>query len=196
MIFNLQGETLLLILRSFLSGVILGGVYDVFATALKEVPADAKKTTKIIFSCLLFVFDFLFCVCCGATALLLMYYSNRGFFRSIVLPVMFIGFISFRVSIGVLFRKLLRVVYGLILRLLKILLIPLKFIKSKLILLYRLTIGKILAKIVLWVRTVRESRRLRTMQAAVQDTPEIQKEEDFVYVGKGAGYKRNGRIKF
>lgn len=184
-----------MILRSFLSGVILGVVYDIFTTALKTPPTDTKKFIKIIFSCLLFVFDFLFCVVCGVVALLLMYYSNRGFFRAIVLPIMFIGFISFRVSIGILFRKLLRVVYGLVLKLLKILLIPLKFIKSKLILLYRLTIGKILDKIVLRVKTGREARKNRRTQTEA-DTPEIQKEEDFVYVGKGTGYKRNGRIKF
>ncbi len=195
MIFNLQGETLLLILRSFLSGVILGVVYDVFSTVLKDPPPDAKRHIKIIFSCLLFVCDFLFCVCCGVTALLLMYYSNRGFFRAIVLPIMFLGFVCFRVSLGRLFRKLVRFVCGIILKLLKILLVPLKFIKSKLILLYHLTIGKILAKIVLRVRTEREERRLRAQQSAVQNTPEIP-QEDFVYVGKGAGYKRNGRIKF
>lgn len=195
MIFNLQGETLLLILRSFLSGVILGVLYDVFATALKEPPGDAKRFIKIIFSCLLFVFDFLFCVCCSVSALLLMYYSNRGFFRAIVLPVMFLGFVCFRVSLGIPFRRFLRFIYRIILKLLKILIIPLKFIKSKLISLYYLTIGKILDKIVLRVRTAREERRLRAQQSAVQNTPEIP-QEDFVYVGKGAGYKRNGRIKF
>ncbi len=195
MIFNLQGETLLLILRSFLSGVMLGGVYDIFATALKEPSADAKRLIKIIFSCLLFVFDFLFCVCCGVTALLLMYYSNRGFFRAIVLPIMFLGFICFRVSLGRLFRRFLRFVYGVIFKLIKILLIPLKFIKSKLILLYHLTIGKILAKIVLRARTAREARRLRELQTTVQDTPEIPKEE-FVHVGKASGYRKSGRIKF
>lgn len=194
MIFNLQGETLLLILRSFLSGVILGALYDIFTTALKEPPADAKRFIKIIFSCLLFVFDFLFCLSCGITALLLMYYSNRGFFRAIVLPVMLVGFICFRVSLGRPFRKLLRVVYGLVFKLLKILLIPIRFLKSKLILLYHLTIGKILAKIVLWVKAARQERRLRSLQAA--QTPEIPKEEDYVNVGNGAGYKRNGRIKF
>lgn len=194
MIFNLQGETLLLILRSFLSGVILGALYDIFTTALKEPPADAKRFIKIIFSCLLFVFDFLFCLSCGITALLLMYYSNRGFFRAIVMPIMLVGFICFRVSLGRPFRKLLRVVYGLIFKLLKILLIPIRFLKSKLILLYHLTIGKILAKIVLWVKAARQERRLRSLQAA--QTPEIPKEEDFVNVGNGAGYKRNGRIKF
>ncbi len=194
MIFNLQGETLLLILRSFLSGVILGALYDIFTTALKDPPADAKRFIKMIFSCLLFVFDFLFCLSCGITALLLMYYSNRGFFRAIVMPIMFVGFICFRVSLGRLFRKFLRVMYGLIFKLLKVLLIPLRFLKSKLILLYHLTIGKILAKIVLWVKNARQARKLRLLQAA--QTPEIPKEEDFVHVGKGAGYKRNGRIKF
>ncbi len=196
MIFNLQGETLLLILRSFLSGVILGAVYDIFSTALKEPPSDAKRIIKIIFSCLLFVFDFLFCVCCGVTALLLMYYSNRGFFRAIVLPVMFVGFICFRISLGRLFRRFLKLVYGIIFKLLKILLIPLKFIKSKLILIYHLTIGKILAKIVLRVKTAREARAARCLETEASDTPEIQKEEDFVHVGKGVGYKRSGRIKF
>ncbi len=195
MIFNFQGETLILILRSFLSGAILGAIYDVFATALKGPSEDAKRFIKIIFSCLLFVFDFLFCLSCGVTALLLMYYSNRGFFRAIVLPVMFLGFICFRISLGILFRRFLRFIYGIILKLIKILLVPLKFIKSKLILLYHLTIGKILAKIVLRVKTAREARRLRALQTAAQNTPEIQ-EEDFVNVGKGVGYKRSGRIRF
>ena len=195
MIFNMQGETLLLILRSFLSGAILGVLYDIFSTLLCDPPADSKKIIKIIFSCLLFICDFLFCICCGVTALLLMYYSNRGFFRAIVLPIMFLGFVCFRISLGRLFRRFLKFVYGIIFKLLKILLIPLKFIKSKLILLYHLTIGKILAKIVLWVRNAREARRLRAQQSTSQDTPEIP-EEEFVHVGKGAGYKRNGRIKF
>ena len=195
MIFNLQGETLLLILRSFLSGAILGGLYDIFATLLRDPPAESKKIIKILFSCLLFICDFLFCICCGVTALLLMYYSNRGFFRAIVLPIMFLGFICFRVSLGRLFRRFLRFFYGIIFKLIKILLIPIKFIKSKLILLYHLTIGKIVAKIVLRVRTAREEKRLRAQQTAVQDTPEIP-EEEFVHVGKASGYRKSGRIKF
>ncbi len=195
MIFNLQGETLLLILRSFLSGAMLGVLYDIFSTLLKDPPVDSKKIIRILFSCLIFVFDFLFCLCCGATALLLMYYSNRGFFRAIILPIMFLGFICFRISLGRLFRRFLRFVYGIVFKLLKILLIPLEFIKSKLILLYHLTIGRILAKIVLWVRAAREARRLRAQPSPVQDTPEVPK-EDFVHVGKASGYRKSGRIKF
>ena len=100
MIINAQSETLLLILRSFLSGIILGVVYDVFTVALKKPASDSRAPVKVLFSVLLFLFDFLFCLLCAAVSLLLMYYSNRGFFRALVFVLMFLGFTCFRLSYG------------------------------------------------------------------------------------------------
>lgn len=200
MIVNLQGETLLLILRSFLSGIFLGILYDVFTVALKMPQINAGKVKKAVVSILLFIFDFTFCLVCAAAALLLMYYSNRGFYRSLVFIVMFLGFLCFRCSLGILFRRLLVLLYRFILKLFRIALIPLCFIKSKMILLYRLTIGKIIGKIVSGARAAKEKRlqaRAEKEQAANQGPEEItENKEDFVYVGKGARYRKNGRIKF
>lgn len=197
MIINAQSETLLLILRSFLSGIILGVVYDVFTVAIKKPASDSRAPVKVLFSVLLFLFDFLFCLLCAAVSLLLMYYSNRGFFRALVFVLMFLGFTCFRCSLGILFRRVLSALYGLIWKILKIATIPLRFVKNKLILLYHLTIGKILGKIVLRVRSARARRAERLAAAQTDMLPEMpQEKEDFVYVGKSAGYKRNGRIKF
>ena len=202
MIINVQSETLLLILRSFLSGIVLGVIYDVFTVALKMPTGDRRALVKVISSVLLFLFDFVFCLLCAAVSLLLMYYSNRGFFRAFVFAFMLLGFLCFRCSLGILFRKLLSAIYRLIWRIIQIATTPLIFLKNKLILAFRLTIGKILGKIVLWVR-IAKSRRAERLAARVEaqskekglpETP--QGMEDFVYVGKNAGYKRNGRIKF
>ncbi|MBE6547355.1 MAG: hypothetical protein E7667_00555 [Ruminococcaceae bacterium] len=194
MIFNLQAQTVLLLLRSFLSGCVLSAVYDIFTVMIGNTDTP-RRLRKIILSVLLFVCDFCFCLLCGIVSLLLMYYSNGGFFRAIIFPVMLVGFISFRCSLGILWRKLLMLLKKAILKLLMLLSRPMIFIIKKLILLYHLTIHKILDKIKMRIESQKEKRALRSAQAE-QTESSIQETEDFVHVGKSAGYRKTGRIKF
>ena len=134
MIFNLPQQTYLLILRSFTFGVVLGFVYDLLFVAIKPMQKGKSRMLNFCRAMLLFVCDFFFCMLWAVSALLVMYYSNRGFFRAIVFVIMFIGFISFRVSIGRVFSKLLLKIYRFICRVVRkiagILIIPIKFIKN------------------------------------------------------------------
>lgn len=185
MILNNQPQTLLLILRSFTSGLVLCVIYDFFSVALGKIGKE-KRSQRIAGAVLGFAFDFLFCILCALNGILLMYYANKGFFRSLVFLFMFLGFVCFRLSLGKLLRKALSVVYDFLLK-------PIIFIKNKLILLLHLTIGKILGKIVLKVRTFREKRKARKEAEAEQSQIP---QEDFVYVAPGKGYRKGNRIKF
>ncbi len=182
MIFNDQEQTILLILRSFIAGMLLCVVYDVVFEALFKV-----KHRKLLFGITSFVFDFFFCILCACVSILLMYYANKGFFRSLVFIFMILGFVCFRISVGRLLRKILSAVYG-------VLLIPVRFVKNKMISLFHLTIGKIIGKIVSKARKTKEEIRQKRQKKPLSE-PETPK-EDFVYVANGTGYKKSGRIKF
>lgn len=185
MILNNQYQTILLILRSFTSGLLLCVIYDIFSVALSKFGKE-KKSQRVMCATLGFVFDFLFCILCALNGILLMYYSNKGFFRSLVFIFMILGFVSFKFSLGRLLRKALSAVYDFLLK-------PVIFLKNKLILLFHLTIGKIIGKMVLRLRKFKEKIKSRkTLEAEQPQIPQ----EDFVYVAPGKGYRKGNRIKF
>lgn len=172
MIFNIRGETFLLLLRSFLAGAVLGAVYDILRTAVSPSRDDerglrgVRRVAVLIISA---VFDIIFCILGGVTALLLMYYSNRGFFRASVLAVMLLGFLCFRCSLGIIFRRVLSWLYGIIWRVICFAFRPLKFIFLKLFSLFHLTICKFVGRIVAGAESVRAaamSRGRRNDEAA------------------------------
>lgn len=200
MILNIQSQTLLLVLRSFLSGCVLCAVYDVLVTAM---PTESRGgVIRVLRGVWRGIADLLICICFSILALLIMYYTNRGFFRALVILVMSLGFLVFKVSIGMLWRRLCNLFWGLVRKILRLFILPLIFIKNKLISLYLLTIGRIIDKIKLSARQWITSRRLRReekIKAVGVDTPadkDSDRREDFVYVGDGKGYRKNGRIRF
>ncbi len=198
MIFNVQEDTLIFLLRSFTSGVILGIVYDVFTVAIRNLPYKTGKARFFLLQLPLFVFDFVFCIICAVFVLLLTYYSGKGIFRISVICLMFLGFLCFRCSVGKIFRRILATIYKIIIKILGILLFPFKFIISKLFLLFRLTIGRIVGKIILLIKESAVKRHQKSSLAGENVNDKNTGEEDFVYVGrkKESGYRKYGRIRF
>ena len=200
MIQNIQSQTLLLVLRSLMAGGVLCAAYDAFIMAM---PTESRGgAVRVLCGVWRALADLLICICFAVFALLIMYYTNRGFFRALVILVMALGFLLFKVSIGRLWRRLCAFFWGLVRKILRFFILPLIFIKNKLISLYLLTIGRIIDKIKLSVRqwiTSRRARREERMNADTEDASvdkDSDRREDFVYVGDGKGYRKNGRIRF
>lgn len=205
MIFNIRGQVLLLFLRSFLAGVALGAVYDVFRVALTCTRGGEHRLPRWVEILLSAVFDFIFCILCAAVALLLMYYSNKGFFRASVPLVMLVGFLCFRLSLGRILRRVLSWVYGVMWKIILVLTFPVRSIFLKMILLFRLTTGKIIGKIVSGAKRVHVKASGGDMQDDLGGTENAEGEEksDVTGAENGTGdgatgrpYRAYGRIKF
>lgn len=204
MIFNIRGETLLLLIRSFLAGVVLGAVYDIFRAALTYRSSGGRGLPRWVSLLLSAVFDFIFCILCAVSALLLMYYSNRGFFRASVIPVMLAGFLCFRCSLGKILGRVLSWAYGVIWKIILILTFPVRFIFLKMILLLRLTIGKIIGKIVAGARAhiKADGGGMRDGLHSYENTEGEEKSDVAGATAKsgkntnGRAYRAYGRIKF
>lgn len=118
-----QKEFLLLVLQSFLCGVALGGVYDIFrisrlimglnpfsdagVSALSErnYPLIGRIRTaprRILGAgnILLFFEDILFMLIATAAILILLFFRNDGKFRLIVILLALLGFLCYYISIG------------------------------------------------------------------------------------------------
>lgn len=188
MILNIQSRTLLLMLYSLACGIALGVFYDATHTLPRGVQSPYRRSAKILILILQGFFDVLFCVLISILSMLLSYYCGGGFFRAITFVLMLGGFVAFKYTLGVLWRRLLSYVYGVLWRItrsfLRTVLAPIKLLCSKLTHIYRLTKDKILGKI-------KERRDARAMSTP---TPEITEEGEKVYVAKGFGYRKQGRI--
>lgn len=199
-----QSELAILLLRSFLYGAALGLIYEVVRAVkmLLGVPYGNEKNGESgRGGALLFVFtfitDLIFWTGAGCTAIILAY-SGGGFYRGMILLGMGGGFLVYRVTLGRLLLSinltLTAALKRLAIKMMPLLLKPLRIIFRWIISLYHLTMGRIIDKII-------EDRKnkARTSVDAESDAlldGDDGRKEDFVYVEGNKGYRRDGRVSF
>ena len=199
-----QGELAILLLRSFLCGVSLGLIFEAVRAVkmLFGVPYGDERVSEtgkrgtflFIFT---FITDLIFWTGAGCTAIILAY-SGGGFYRGMILLGIGGGFLIYRVTLG---RLLLRInltlttaIKRLAIKMMPLMLKPLRIIFGWIISLYHLTMGRIIDKII-------EDRKNKseTRDAVECDAPadmDEDRKEDFVYVDGNKGYRRAGRVSF
>ena len=198
-----QGDLAIILLRSFWCGVALGGVYEIIRAfkllcGVEDYDGERKKRAGFLgffAHAITFVTDLAFWVGSGCVSILLTY-ACGGFFRGLLYIGIFGGFLAYYLTLGRLILGLNRKIMGKIKKVLTVampyILKPFKFIFGRIILLYHLTIGKIIDKII-------EDRKKRK-EALVEDDPPAEDgecgKEGFVYVDGQTGYRRDGRVSF
>ena len=198
-----QGDLAIILLRSLLCGVSLGLIYELIRAfkmlcGVEDYVGERKRRTGFfgfLSHALTFVTDIAFWVGSGCVSILLTY-ACGGFFRGLIYIGIFGGFLAYYFTLGRLILGLNRKIMGKIKKgiavVARYLSKPVKFIFGRIILLYHLTIGKIIDKII-------EDRKKRKQSAAGEDIPGEDGEcgkEGFVYVGEQTGYRRDGRVSF
>ena len=154
-----QGDLAIILLRSFLCGVALGVVFEVIRAfkllcSVEDYDATRRRRTGFLgflSHAVTFVTDFVFWVGSGCVSILLTY-ACGGFFRGLIYIGIFGGFLAYYFTLGKLILGLNRKITGKIKKAITAampyLLKPVKFIFGRIILLYHLTIGKIIDKII------------------------------------------------
>ena len=206
-----------LLLKAYLLGVALGFFYDgirfvkmlcgvrygtkILAAkeATKRAEAEKVKTPRVkavFLYAVTFIFDLIFWVAFGISAVLLFYNVSGGVFRASALPAMLGGLFLYYISLGrlmlalsarlvILLRKICRFA-------LKILFVPLSFVGKNLFFLYRLTLGKILGRI-------KEERILRAQKSEQKcdgEEPLLERDREGESEYGGKPYRSEGRISF
>ena len=203
---DLSQELILsLIIKSFLTGVALGVIYEGvrIAKMLLGIGQDGR-VRKIFSHVFLFFTDLCFCLIFAFCSILLTYNINGGVFRGCVYLCMGLGIVVYRLTLGRLTEKLERWITGIIRKLIDVIirltLVPIRVIFSLVCRLYALTIGKIIGTIRRRVTAAREKKKRERAESNAEPaclpcvTEEIKDEGNNA---KGArGYKKDGRISF
>ena len=193
-------------LWAFLDGVALGVFHDIIRAfkMLCGISYFGEKKKKGIFGkafehFLTFLCDIVFFLVASVVSLLLIYRMGGGIFRAFTYGSMAIGFILYYFTVGKLTLRLTDIIIGFLKKILKkiafLLLLPVKKIFLALICLYRLTIGKIIGKII-EEKKRRDEERLLSLQEEKLPDESAGGEEEYVYVGEKRCYRKSGRIDF
>ena len=190
-----QEQLLSLLLRAFICGVVIGVFYD-FLRALRLFFSGDSKVWRVTAVLVTFITDVILWVFFGIVSIMLMYRITGGVFRGMTYVGMLGGAAIYYFTISRLTVKItkpiIRTAKKLLRKVLNIIIYPFGMIFRGVISLYRLTIGKIIGKI---IRRVKESRNLPRLEKAPNDCKECGK-EDLVYVNEKIGYEKAGRISF
>ena len=195
-----------LLLKAFLLGVALGFFYDGvrFVKMLCGVRYDSKNVGEVVGSrikavflyAVTFIFDLLFWVIFGISAVLLFYNVSGGVFRAGALLAMLGGLFLYYISLGrlmlALSARLVILLHKIFRFALKILSVPLSFGGKILFSLYHLTIGKILGRI-------KEEKILRAQKNKRKcggDAPLCERDGEGESEYGGKPYRSEGRISF
>ncbi|MBO5778507.1 MAG: spore cortex biosynthesis protein YabQ [Clostridia bacterium] len=93
-----QGSLLLLTLRAFLWGVMLGAVYSVFG--IRRTAFHRLRIPRLIGALLLHIEDFLICIT-GAVGLSILYFATtQGVLRIMAIPMLGLGIYLWRFTCG------------------------------------------------------------------------------------------------
>ena len=201
-----EREVASLLFNALLCGICLGGLYDLVRAfkmlcgvryGEKKDSEDSASLGIALFS-LTLVTDLLFWVFAGLASIILTYASG-GVFRGSAYVVMACGFLLYYFTLGrailALNRKITAFLRGLILKIARALLRKASKATGGIISLYHLTIGKIFDKI----KDGKSSGNAneREGENGNIDTSETERgKEGFVYVERGKGYRREGRVSF
>ena len=198
-----QEDLAILLLHSFLCGASFGVVYEMIRAfkllcGVEDYCGEHKKSAgfmSFFAHAVTFVTDLMFWAGAACVSILLTY-AEGGFFRGMTYIGIFGGFLAYYFTLGRIIlrlnRKIMRKIKKALAAAMPYLLRPVKFMFGRIILLYHLTIGKIIDKII-------EDRKKRSESEAEQDISDEDAEcgkEDFVYVGGKTGYRRVGRVSF
>jgi hypothetical protein len=201
-----QGELALLLVRSLTSGLLLGLAYD-FIRAFKMLCGisyfqnDRTKAVfwRVIGHIITFFFDIFFFFVSGVVSLLLIYRMGGGIFRGFTYGGIILGFCLYHFTLGNLTLRLSHIIVNAVKIIVKkvifLILFPLKKIFSLIFSLYRLTIGKIIGKIIREIKC--RAVRKEVAPEEEKSPPESEgREEEYVYVGSKKCYRKSGRISF
>lgn len=205
-----QSEVGKWLLCAFLWGVGLGIFYDVIrafrmlcGVSYGDVTERKKHIAARIFEYLtIFFTDIIFWLVSGVLSILLIYRMGGGIFRGITYIGLAAGFALYYFTLGNVVLKcsrfLVRFLKKAVKKMLCIMLIPAKKLFSALIALYRLTIGRILGKIIEEVRRAAQKKRQAAIAEEDKNIPDEDSggKEEFVYVDGKIGYRKQGRINF
>ncbi len=200
-----QGELAELLFCSILCGAAFGGIYDVIRAfrmlcGVRYDKCEEKCSTgrSVLIYTVTLITDLLFWVCAGCAAILLMY-SSGGVFRGMTFTGMMGGFLLYYFTLGRLIlnlnRKLISFFKKLIWRFVILMRKPIKKTFGGIILLYHLTIGKIIDKIIEDRKEKREEKQ-NAEESEDEPCPVGCGKEGFVYVDGKTGYRRDGRVSF
>ncbi len=194
--------------KSFISGAIIGAVYEcVRVLRMLVCPseqgrlASLRRGAEII---LVFVSDLVFCLLFAVTALLLTYNISGGIFRGCVYLCMGLGWLIYRLTVGRLTykieKKLTFFIKKVLKRLLKLFFVPIRAIILLIVRLYTLTIGKKLCKIRCKLKEKREKRETerKKKREKTEDVPMLPppEEEENKNADKGYKYRNECRKSF
>ena len=200
---NLSQEVIIaLIIKSFFCGVGIGCFYDnirmlkmFFGVEYGKASSSPSKPQSVVRFVVTFVCDIVFWIVVAITSIILIYATSGGVFRGLTYICMSSGFLLYYFSIGQLVLKLnafiTKKIKRLVLSVAKLLIFPIRWLCCGIIHIYRLTIGRIIDKIVSGIKKKLEKRKELCTNSA-QD----EEKEAFVYVTREERYKREGRINF
>ncbi len=193
-----------LLWRSFLYGLFFGLVYDILHSIVMasrtpncEICGVKMRLWRVGEITLASILDFVFCMVVALVSILLMYRVSGGVFRGMVYGGMAVGFLIFRLTFSKILRKpfellskLIRFAAG---KMLLLIFLPARGVICLIILIYRLTIGKIRVKIKEDKNKLDEEHQVLQEQSML--TPPSG-EGEFLNAEKKASYQRDGRISF
>ena len=195
-----QQLILWLITEAFLSGAVLGILYEAVRLCRLLLYSDGSALRRGMLTVFTFLTDFLFCFFAASVAILLTYNISGGVFRGCLYLSMGAGLLCYRLTLGRILYKVenwaARIIKKVCRFALKVLLFPLKKIFSLLVKIYRLTIGKIIGKIMYRARMKKEKElKEREKECAEALLPESTREEEN-NADKYERYRKEGRISF
>jgi hypothetical protein len=195
-----QEQLLSLLLRAFVCGVAMGMYYDVLRIVklLFSSESAAGRAAKMFRATVTFFTDLIFWLTFGIVSIMLIYRISGGVFRGLVYLGMLMGAAIYHLTVGKLTLKIISFAVSffkkVIRAIIKVIIFPFVMIFRGVFSLYRLTIGKIIGKIINRVKEARLARKLKKAPL-VTEQEECGKEDDGRVKGKEA-YRRDNRISF
>ena len=201
---DLSQELILsLIIKAFLTGIVLGLLYEAVRIAKMLLGVGGGgRIRKIASGVFLFFTDVCFCLLFASSAILLTYNIGGGVFRGCVYLAMGGGLMLYRLTVGKLTEKperaITTVIKKMLRKILKVALVPVRAIFSLYCRLYSLTIGRIIGKIKDRWQLSRVKRRENAENEceAPQSGVLSDGKEELVYVDGKTGYRKSGRVSF
>ncbi len=189
-----------LIAEAFLSGAALGLIYESVRLIRLLILSSGSALYRGASAVFTFITDLVFCLTAASTAILLTYNISGGVFRGSLYLAMGAGSLCYRVTVGRILYKIeaaaARFIKKVMISAMRVIFFPFKMLFSLFVRIYRLTIGRIIGKIVCKVRAKKETRRRRAENTcAEQLLPERTNEEED-NADEHKGYRKEGRISF
>ena len=191
-------------IKSFLAGVALGVLYDIVrilkmlcGVRYSRTNVKGGAAVKVVAYIVTFLTDVIFWITVGVVSILLMYGIGGGIFRGVTYVGLAFGMLIYHFSIGRLMLKVSEWTVAWLQRITRralcVLIKPITLATRGIILLFHLTIGRIIGKIKEKNARRRDRVKIEIGEETASDTDG---KEEFVYVDGKNGYKRDGRISF